>query len=173
MRCVLVASVRRIASSHSSISDRPGSGAGDAQHRDLRLGDEVSVAEIQAQEVGVSGRVVGQPGFRCAAWTSGIPVRSRSASLGALSVESVGDRAARKSQLAADVAEGDAVGAQFLRLYIKAGWVHDRILAAPSDIYRCPRWDSNPHLMLFESIACCLLGYGDVTCSVRRRDPPS
>ena len=38
------------------------------------------------------------------------------------------------------------------------------------DIYRCPRWDSNPHCMDFESIACCRLGYGDVTSLVRCRD---
>ena len=31
--------------------------------------------------------------------------------------------------------------------------------AAFGRIKKCPGWDSNPHCMAFEAIACCRLGY--------------
>ncbi len=145
-----------------ALVDQPGPGVGaeDAEHGHPGLGDKMAVSEIETKEIGV-GRLIIRRSWRArATWTS----RRLGVQFGtaprAVAVEPVAGGISRDGKYFADFAEGNTLRAQSQGLLTDAGWMHAHIFEQGYDNL-CPRWDSNPHCMDFESIACCRLGYGD------------
>ena len=129
----------------------PRVGAEDAEHRHLGRGDQVAVTEIEPEEIGVGRLIIRRP-RRPRTSRAPRPLRIE---LGAaqcpLAVEPMADGISGETESFADLTEGDAFRAEPQSLFANVGRVHALIFEQGYDNL-CPRWDSNPHCMVFETI---------------------
>ena len=143
---------------HCCIDFRSNGGVGiaacNSQSWDADGRDEVSVAEVLTEQVEVLRRTWAR--------TAGTREAGGTGARGGVSRKPISYGCARGAELTCDCGDRAPRRTQLLRTEVELGRVHAVGVRARYDGFalsstvlgaKCPRWDSNPHWMVFETIA--------------------